>query len=456
MKITSVSPFNSADIVAEAEETSVSAITKIVADARIAQTQWWRLGAAGRALALTNAADALNARAAEAAALITREVGKPIVEANGEVGRAVAILRYYAQASFGSQGDVFPPSMQGFLWSERRPHGVAGLITPWNFPMAIPLWKAAPALASGNAVVIKPSPDAIAGALFIADILNQFLPANLFTVVVGGAEIGEALVASADVVSFTGSSPVGKSVALAATQRGIAVQAEMGGQNPAIVLPDADIDTTAAQLVAASMWFAGQKCTCTRRIITVGSNPALIDALVAKVADLGVGDPSEKTNVVGPLINSAAVKKFQAAMKSAHDVGAEILIGGAVLADTQLALPTIMRGVPADHPLSCDEVFGPLVTVHEVANLDDAIAMANAVPYGLAASIHGKDHDSLMKASKQLHAGMIKINAGTTGVDFYAPFGGEKDSSIGMREQGTAALQFYSTTHTVTYAPHQS
>jgi aldehyde dehydrogenase (NAD+) len=456
MKITSVSPYTPSDVVAEVEETPVAALQDIVQKAREAQAHWWKLGAAGRALALTQAAEVLNARGAEAAALITREVGKPIVEATGEVGRAVAILRYYAQASFGSQGDVFPPSMQGFLWSERRPHGVAGLITPWNFPMAIPLWKAAPALASGNAVIIKPSPDAIAGALFIAEILNQFLPANLFNVVIGGPQLGEALVNAADVVSFTGSSAVGKTVAVAATKRGIPVQAEMGGQNPAIVLPDADVETTATQLVAASMWFAGQKCTCTRRIITVGSNPALIDALVTKVKALGVGDPAEKTHVVGPLINPAAVAKFEAALASAKEIGAEILAGGEVQTGSQMVQPTVLRGVPADHPLSCEEVFGPLVTIHEAANVDEAIAMANAVPYGLAASIHGKDHDSLMKTSKLLHAGMIKINAGTTGVDFYAPFGGEKDSSIGMREQGTAALQFYSTTHTVTYAPHQS
>ena len=305
-------------------------------------------------------------------------------------------------------------------------------------------------------MVIKPSPDAIAGALFVAEIMNQFLPAGLFNVIIGGAELGSALVQSVDVVSFTGSSAVGKQVAVAATSRGVPVQAEMGGQNPAIVLPDADVETTANQLVGASMWFAGQKCTCTRRIITVGKNQPLIDALIAKVNALGVGDPSDKANLVGPLINLASVAKFEAALASAQTIGAQVLAGGSVQAGTQYVAPTVLAGVAADHPLSCEEVFGPLATIHEAATLDEAIALANAVPYGLAASIHGKDHDSLMKASKQLHAGMIKINAGTTGVDFYAPFGGEKESSIGMREQGTVALQFYSTTHTVTYAPHQS
>ena len=454
MKIVSASPQKLDDVIVEVDETPADSIPQLVAAARLAQHQWWQLGAAARATALTNMAEALSAAAVDAAALITREVGKPAVEAQGEVGRAIAILRYYAQASFAAQGEMFPPSLQGYLWSERRPHGVAGLITPWNFPMAIPLWKAAPALAAGNAVIIKPSPDAIASALFLQDIANKFLPENLFSVVTGGAELGAAVVDAVDVVSFTGSSAVGKKVAVAATTRGIAVQAEMGGQNPALVLPDANIATTAKQLAAASMWFAGQKCTCTRRIITVGKNEAFITAFVAEVTALGIGDPADKAHLVGPLINGAAVTKFEAALQSAKAIGAEVLVGGQV--QGHFVQPTVLRNVPADHPLSCDEVFGPLVTIHEAHDLDDAIRLANSVPYGLAASIHGNHHDDLMKASKALHAGMIKINAGTTGVDFYAPFGGEKDSSIGMREQGMAALHFYSTSHTVTYAPHQS
>lgn len=455
MKITSVSPQNPSDVVLSIDTHTPAQVVEIFAKARIAQAAWWGLGAAGRANALNAAADKLASVAADAAALIIREVGKPAAEANGEVGRAVAILRYYAQASFAAKGDFFPPSAKGFLWSERRAHGVAGLITPWNFPMAIPLWKAAPALAAGNAVVIKPSPDAIAGALFIQEILTSVLPENLFNVVIGGPEVGETLVQNADVVSFTGSSAVGKMIAVAATQRGIPVQSEMGGQNAAIVLADADPTSTAALIAGASMWFAGQKCTCTRRVITVGSNPQFVNALVTAVNALGVGDPADSANLVGPLINPASVAKFEAALASASAIGAQVLAGGTTdTTNGYFVAPTILAGVPADHPLSCDEVFGPLITVHEAADVDEAIALANSVAYGLATSVHGKDHDTLMKVANAAHSGMVKVNAGTTGVDFYAPFGGEKDSSIGMREQGLGALDFYSTIHTVTYAPH--
>ena len=452
MTLVSLSPQNPADVVAEQAETSPSAVGAIVANARSAQAAWWASGAAARSAALTAAANALAARTDEAAALIVREVGKPTAEAVGEVGRAVAILRYYAQASFIPKGDVFPPSAKGFLWSERRPQGVAGLITPWNFPLAIPLWKAAPALAAGNAVVLKPSPDAIACAALLDEILQSVLPANLFTVVYGGAEVGEALVDAVDIVSFTGSNAVGKHIAVAASRRGIPVQAEMGGQNAAIVLPCADIASTAATIAGAAMWFAGQKCTCTRRVITLGHQPEFLSALVNAIDSLKTGDPATAGNTVGPLINETSLMKFRSALESAKAIGAEVLTGGDVI-DGLYVQPTVLRGVPADHPLSCDEVFGPLLTVHEATSLEHAIELAESVKYGLATSIHGTQHDVIMKIVESVHTGMIKVNAGTTGVDFYAPFGGERESSIGMREQGLAALDFYSSTHTVTYSP---
>ncbi len=452
MSIVSRSPHNPSDVVATIEETAD--VASAVAAARIAQRAWWASGAATRSGSMTNAANALAARTDEVAALIVREVGKPIAEAVGEVGRAVAILRYYAQASYAPKGDMFPPSAKGFLWSERRPHGVAGLITPWNFPVAIPLWKAAPALAAGNAVVIKPSPDAIASAALLNEILQPHFPANLINFVFGGAEVGEALVDNADVISFTGSNAVGKQIAVAATRRGIPVQSEMGGQNAAIVLPCADIESTAAMIAGASMWFAGQKCTCTRRVITLGHQPEFIAALVAAVEALKTGDPATAGNTVGPLINETSIMKFRSALESAKAIGAEVLTGGDVVAgDGFFVQPTILRGVPADHPLSCDEVFGPLLTVHEATSLEHAIELAESVRYGLATSVHGTQHDVIMRVVESVHTGMIKVNAGTTGVDFYAPFGGERESSIGMREQGMVALDFYSSTHTVTYSP---
>ena len=284
--VTSVSPQAPDDVVVEVPQTSAADVVKAAGAARAAQRDWWRAPAPTRAAALGAAAAALRARAEEAAALVVREVGKPRVEAVGEVGRAVAILEYYAQAAYAPLGATLPASLPGLLLTERRPHGVAGLVTPWNFPLAIPLWKAAPALAAGNAVLLKPSPDATGSALWLAALLADVLPADLFRVLPGGAETGSAICDAADVVSFTGSVGVGRQVVARAAQGGAAVQAEMGGQNAAIVLHDADPGVAAAQIAAAAMGFAGQKCTATRRVVVVGGEQrasAVVEALVAAV-----------------------------------------------------------------------------------------------------------------------------------------------------------------------------
>ena len=451
--IESRSPQNPDHIVVSAERMSAGEVEAAFVHAREAQRQWWALGAAGRALALNAAADALEQQAAEATDLVVREVGKPVNEAKGEVARGVAILRYYAQASLLPKGDLLPPSAGVMLWNERRPHGVVGLITPWNFPVAIPLWKAAPALSAGNAVVMKPSQDAIACALFLQRVIAPHLPAGLFTVAVGGgADVGHALTANADCISFTGSTTVGRQIVMTAAGRNVPVQAEMGGLNAAIVLEDADYEKTAAIIAGAAMWFAGQKCTATSRVIVVGDGD-FESHLVKAVEALRIGDPADAAVTVGPLINQASLHDFHAALDSARASGGRFLTGDAP-AEGLFVKPVVLAGLPVDHPLSCNEVFGPIVTVHRAATPQEAIDMANAVEYGLVTGIHGRDVNQLMSLAAQAHSGLVKINASTSGVDYYAPFGGEKMSSYGMREQGLAALEFYSRTTTVTLAQH--
>jgi len=441
--------------VGEVERASAADVSERFAAARAAQREWWALGAAGRAKGLGGAAADLRGRRDEATELIVREVGKPAGEAAGEVARAISILEYYEQACFGAVGDLYPPSLGGLLFSERRPHGVAGLITPWNFPLAIPLWKAAPALACGNAVVLKPSPDAPICAELIARCLQPHLPDDLFAVAHGEAETGQAVVADADVVSFTGSHAVGRSVAVAAAARGVPVQCEMGGQNAAIVFDDADPDRTAATLAGAAMGYAGQKCTATRRVIVAGSDTGFVDAFVGAVSALGTGDPEDAATVVGPLISEPARAKFLGALELASDSGAQVLTGGAAIPrDGWFVAPTVLDGLEPGHPLAQRETFGPMVTIHRASTVDEAVRIANDVPYGLVTSLHGRDIDRLLSAAAAIDTGLIKINAPTTGVDFYAPFGGEKDSSVGPREQGLAALSFYSSTRTVTVAQH--
>ncbi|MDH2430241.1 aldehyde dehydrogenase family protein [Sphaerisporangium sp. TRM90804] len=445
--VESRSPQSPADVVASVPAAGAEGVAGAVRRARAAQGAWAGANAAERGAALGRAADAVAGAAGELAALVVREVGKPVTEAKGEVARAVAILRYHAQQVFDPVGAVHEPSVSGLSYTRRRPRGVAGLITPWNFPLAIPLWKAAPALAFGNAVVLKPAPQAVACALHLAELLA--LPDDLFQVVPGGAEEGTALVDAADVVSFTGSAAVGRKVAVAAASRGVQAQAEMGGQNAAIVLDDANLEAAAAQIAAAAFGYAGQKCTATKRVITVGNAAEVRDALAAAVSKLAVGDPSDPGTAVGPLIGQAARDRVLSAA-----AGGRVLAGGEALdRDGWFAAPTLVDGVPGDHVLACDEVFGPICLVQDAGSVEEALALANGVRYGLVSAVYTRDLDRALEVSGRLDTGLVKVNSPTSGVDFYLPFGGEKDSSYGPREQGKAAQEFYTSVRTVTLAP---
>lgn len=452
--ISSFSPQQPKDLVVEADTTTPEQVTSTFALARTAQQEWAGAPAAARASSLNSAADAVDGAAEELADLVVREVGKPLTEARAEVARSVAILRYYAQQVFDPTGAVHAPSVQGMLFTSRRPLGVAGLITPWNFPLAIPLWKAAPALAFGNTVVLKPAPESTACALRLAELIAPVLSADAFSVVPGDVETGQAVVAGADVVSFTGSTGGGRAVAKSAVERAIPVQAEMGGQNPAVVLPDADLDAAAQQIAAAAMGFAGQKCTATKRVVVVGDGAAFRDALVAAVEAMQVADPADLQTTVGPVISKHARDRVTSVARDAEQVGGRVLTGGTdVDADGWFVKPTVVEGVPERHTLACEEVFGPICLLQSATDLDDGIRIANSVPHGLAAALYTKDLSTALRAAQRLEAGLVKVNAPTSGVDFYLPFGGEKGSSLGPREQGKAAQNFYTSTHTITIAP---
>lgn len=391
--------------------------------------------------------------AGDLAELICVEVGKPIAEAHAEVARSVAIFRYFAQVALLPTGGHHPSSGSALLYTRRVPHGVAALITPWNFPLAIPAWKAAPALASGNAVLLKPSPDAIGVAMKLEGIIAPHLPPQLIGVALGSGETGAAVVASGDVVSFTGSTDVGRAVIDASTARGIPVQAEMGGNNAAVVLPDADLEPTARQIVGAAMGFAGQKCTATRRIIVVGRNNQFIDAVVAAVDDLGVGDPSNGSVTVGPVINPASASRIR-------DHVAEAMAAGATRLNTPRTVPTngfyvepiLLEGMDPFSPLANREVFGPVAVLYAAKTTEEALRIAEATDHGLTTSIHTKDLDAALSFAGSVGTGMVKVNAATTGVDFHVPFGGHRASSYGRREQGAQALEHFSWEQTVSLA----
>jgi aldehyde dehydrogenase (NAD+) len=389
------SPQRPDDLLLEVEETSAGGVAGAVRRSRAAGAAWAAAPALERSTALVAAADALAGAAGDVTDLMVREVGKPVTEAAAEVARGVGILRYYAQQVLDPDGETYPgPGPAALLLARRRPRGVAGLITPWNFPVAIPLWKTAPALAFGNGVVLKAASEATALALRLQELLSPTLPDGLFQVVPGGAATGTALIEQADCVSFTGSVEVGRQVAIAASTRGIPCQAEMGGLNASIVLPDANLERAAATIAGAAMGYAGQKCTATSRAIVVGDPGPFTQALVAAVERLPVGDPADKGTVVGPIA---------------------------------VVLP--------------------------VADEDEAVAVANGVRYGLVTSVFTRDLDRALAVAARLDTGMIRVNAPTSGVDFHAPFGGEKDSSFGPREQGKVAREFYTSTRTITILP---
>jgi acyl-CoA reductase-like NAD-dependent aldehyde dehydrogenase len=419
------------------------------------QLAWGMASAAERADALLGAAESLADVAEDVAELTVREVGKTIAEARAEVERGVRILRFHAEASLLPDGEThprLPPSPAGTItMSRRRPRGVAGLITPWNFPVAIPLWKAAPALAYGNAVLLKPASQAIATALRLGELLERHLPAGVLEVLPGGAETGQAVIEHSDVISFTGSTEVGRSVAEAAAARGVPAQCEMGGLNSSIVLGDCDPESAAKIIAGAAMGYAGQKCTATRPVIAVGNGRDITDALVAAVEGLTVGDPADEATQVGPVIDDGARRQVVDAAQSA---GGGVLTGAAAPdRPGYFVMPTLVAGTPSDARLRHEEVFGPIAVVIEADSPEQAAEIDAEVPYGLVTSIFTNDLDAALSLTERLRSGLIRVNQPTTRVDFHAPFGGTGISSYGPREQGLAAQEHYTSTHTVTISP---
>ncbi len=442
------------DLVVSAPATGRDSLTHVAERARDAR-EAWAASAADRAEALMAAAEALSDAAEEVAQLVVREVGKPISEARAEVGRGVRILRFHGEASLLPDGDThprLPPAPPATItMSRRRPRGLAGLITPWNFPVAIPLWKAAPALAYGNAVLLKPASQALATALRLAELLEPHLPAGVFNVVPGGAETGEAVIDAADVISFTGSTEVGRGVARRAAARGIPAQCEMGGLNSSLVLEDCDVEAAAKVIAGAAMGYAGQKCTATRRVIAVRNADEVRDALVAAVQALHVGDPARDDTEVGPVIDDRARQKV---VEAARHAGGRVVTGGAAVeGDGYFVWPTLVAGVPPEARLRRHEVFGPIATVIEADSVEQAAKIDAEVPYGLVTSVFTNDLGAALELTERLRTGLIRVNQPTTGVDFHAPFGGTGVSSYGPREQGLAARDHYTSTHTLTFSP---
>jgi alpha-ketoglutaric semialdehyde dehydrogenase len=417
---------------------------------------WAGMPAPARGAFLARAARALESRLEEVARDMTREMGKPLREARGEAARGVAILDYFAGEGLRPLGELYQQSVTGGpVYTQRRPLGVVALITPWNFPLAIPLWKAAPALAYGNTVVLKVAQDAPRTGLHVAECFAEAaLPPGVLNVLTGeGATAGAALVREPRVaaVSFTGSVAVGKEVREAATSLGKRVQLELGGQNPMLVLADADLGRAVEAAYAGAFWSAGQKCTATRRIFV--EEPVygrFRDAFLARVERGIVGDPSDPATEVGPIVNERQLEGVLAGIERGREEGGTVLAGGGRLGDDSLLVaPTVFEEVGDEAYLSCEEVFGPVVSLYRFSGLEEAIARANAVRYGLSAAIFTNDLRAVQRFVTTLGAGILHVNSQTAGAEVHVPFGGVKGSGFGPHEQGRAAIDFYTEVVTV-------
>ena len=427
-----------------------------VESARAAFPGWASLPAPARAAFFFKAADALDARVERIAQDMTAEMGKPVRESRLEAARAAAILRYSAGEAYRPAGEVFEPSVANqTLYTRRRPLGVVGLITPWNFPVAIPVWKLAPALIYGNTVVLKLGYEAPRTGLHIAECFAEAgLPAGVLNALTGaGSKAGAELVTNRHVraISFTGSVPVGRSVRDQATARNCRVQLELGGHNPFIVMADAELDRAADAAFAGAFWSAGQKCTATRRILVQDEvYDAFREKLLARIAAGKVGDPADPDTEVGPVVASGSFDDIMAAIERGKSEGGTVAAGG-VRADDEgyVIAPTVFEGVADDSFLSCEEVFGPVTSLYRFPTLDDALERANAVEFGLSAAIFTRDLHATQRFANELQAGILHVNSQTAGADVHVPFGGLKASAWGPHEQGRAAMEFYTETVTV-------
>lgn len=449
-------PWRPAETVGEFPRSDAGDVDDAVRAAADAFPAWSGLSAATRGEALRKAADAVDRRVEQVAQDMTLEMGKPIREARGEAARMAQILRFFAGEGLRETGQRYEQAATGsVVYTMRRPLGVVGLITPWNFPAAIPAWKAAPALVYGNTVVMKLAQEAPLTGLHLAACLEEGgIPGGVFNVVVGrGSEVGTPLVEHPLVraISFTGSVAVGVQVRGQATALGKRVQLELGGHNPLIVMADADLDRAAEAAFAGAFWSAGQKCTATRRILVEDSvYDDFRSRLVARVEKGVVGDPADPATEVGPIVNEAQLEEVLAGIEKGRAEGGTVVAGGARVDDeAYLVEPTLFEGLADDAFLSCREVFGPVATLYRFSSLDEALRRANAVEYGLSASIFTSNLASVRRFAQEIEAGIVRINGQTAGADVHVPFGGVKSSGFGPHEQGRAAMEFYTEVVTV-------
>ena len=452
-----VNPSNTADVLGHYTQANADQMDAAVQAARAAFPAWSTSGIQARSDALDKIGNEILARREELGTLLSREEGKTRAEGIGEAARAGNIFKFFAGECLRLAGESMASVRPGIgVEVTREPLGVIGLITPWNFPIAIPAWKVAPALAYGNCVVLKPA-DLVPGCAWaIADIISRSgIPAGVFNLVMGrGSVVGDVLVnhPGIDAISFTGSQQVGGRIAQQCAVNLKKVQLEMGGKNPQVVLDDAELGQAVELCVQSAFFSTGQRCTASSRlIVTEGIYPKFIDAMQTRMAALKVGDALQAGSDIGPGSSKSQLAQDFDYVAIAQKEGAKLLIGGESLKrDTEgfFMAPALFTDTRADMRINREEVFGPVASIIRVKDYDAALAEANNTPFGLSAGIATTSLKHATHFKRHSQAGMVMVNLPTAGVDYHVPFGGRKGSSYGSREQGRYAQEFFTTVKT--------
>ena len=452
-------PARQSDLIGTFPDSGDADVAAAVAAAKAAFETWRLVPAPKRGEILKRVGDLMTERKAELAHAMTREMGKPFFETKGDVQEAIDTA-YYAM-TMGRQlfGKTAPSEMNDkFNMTVRRPIGVCGLITAWNFPVAVPTWKMFPAILSGNTVVFKPSEDAPHSGMLLVQVLHDAgVPPGVVNLVQGAGATGAAIVAHPDVaaISFTGSSETGSALAAKAAERHARVSLEMGGKNPVIVMDDADVDLAVEGLLWGAYGTAGQRCTATSRLVVHADvHDAVVEKLTARATALRLGYGNDDATEMGPLINQKALDKVSGYMDVARADGATIAFGGERamgegLDDGFFFQPTLFTGVTRDMRVAREEIFGPVLSVIKISSYEEAVEVANDVIYGLSSAIYTRDVTRAFRAMRDLDAGITYVNGPTIGAEAHMSFGGVKATGNGHREGGWEVYDFYTETKTV-------
>ncbi len=455
-------PSDTSDVIGEYAQADVAQAKAAIAAAEAAFPAWATGSIQERANILDRAGSEILARKDELGRLLSREEGKTLPEGIGEAARAGYIFRFFAGEVVRLVGDKVPSVRPGIdVEVTREPVGVVGLITPWNFPIAIPAWKIAPALAYGNTVVMKPA-DLVPGCAWaIADILVRAgIPPGVFNLVMGrGSVVGETLVNHPDVaaLSFTGSVSTGRAIAAKAVARMAKLQLEMGGKNPLVVLDDADLGTAVSCAVQGGYYSTGQRCTASSRlIVTAGIHDRFVAALTEKLAALKVGDALAAGTDIGPVVDQSQLDTDLKYLEIGKGEGARLAVGGERLTratEGYYLSPALFTEASNTMRVAREEIFGPVACVIRAKDYDEALALANDTEFGLCSGIVTTSLRHASHFKRHAQAGMVMVNLPTAGVDYHVPFGGRKGSSYGTREQGRYAVEFFTTVKTAYTAP---